>query len=55
MRLGIGRGQAWQWANSRKAYWRVAGSGILDRALGSAKLQELGWASFYPRYLQVKC
>ena len=55
VRLGVGRGQAWQWANSRKDYWRVAGSGILDRALGNAKLEELGWTLFYPRYLQVKC
>ena len=55
MRLGVGRGQAWEWANSRRAYWRVAGSGILDRALNNAKLQELGWTPFYPRYLQVSC
>ena len=53
VRLGVGRGQAWEWANSRRAYWRVAGSGILDRALGNAKLEELGWTLFYPRYLQV--
>ena len=55
VRLGVVRGLAWQWANSRKAYWRAAGSGILDRALGNSKLTELGWALFYPRYLQVKC
>ena len=55
VRLGVARAQAWEWANSRKAYWRVAGSGILDRALGNAKLEELGWTLFYPRYLQVKC
>ena len=55
VRLGVSRGRAWQWANSRKAYWRVAGSGILDRALGNAKLTELGWTLFYPRYLQAKC
>ena len=53
VRLGVGRGQAWEWANSRKAYWRVAGSGILDRALGNTKLEELGWQLFYPRYLEV--
>ena len=53
VRLGVSRGQAWEWANSRKAYWRVAGSGILDRALNNAKLEELGWALFYNRYLQV--
>jgi group II intron reverse transcriptase/maturase len=55
VRLGVDRGQAWQWANSRKAYWRVAGSGVLDRALNNAKLEGLGWTLFYPRYLEVKC
>lgn len=53
VRLGVSRGQAWEWANSRKAYWRVAGSGILDRALGNDRLEELGWTLFYNRYLQV--
>ena len=55
VRLGVGRGRAWQWANSRKAYWRVAGSGILDRALSYAKLEELGWTTFYQRYLELQC
>ena len=55
VRLGVARGQAWQWANSRKAYWRVAGSGILCRALSNSKLAELGWALFYPRYLILSC
>ena len=55
VRLGVGRGQAWQWANSRRAYWRVAGSGILCRALNNSKLAELDWALFYPRYLILSC
>ncbi len=55
VRLGVGRGRAWMWANSRKAYWRVAGSGILDRALSNAKLEGLGWTLFYPRYLLLSC
>ena len=55
MRLGVSRGQAWQWANSRKSYWRVAGSGILARALGNDKLEELGWCFFRRRYLAVRC
>lgn len=55
MSLGVNRGQAWQWANSRKAYWRVAGSGILDRALTNAKLTGFGWANFSDRYLQLSC
>ena len=53
-RLGVSKGQAWQWANSRKSYWRVAGSGILSRALGNAKLEELGWCCFLKRYLEVR-
>ena len=55
VRLGVPKGQAWQWANSRKSYWRVAGSVILARALNNAKLEELGWRFFYKRYLEVMC
>lgn len=55
VRLGVPRRKAWEWANSRKSYWRVAGSWILSRALGNAKLEELGWSFFLKRYLEVKC
>ena len=55
VRLGVIRGQVWQWANSRKGFWRVVGSGILGRALNNAKLEELGWTTFYPRYLLLSC
>jgi hypothetical protein len=55
VRLGVIRGQVWQWANSRKGFWRVVGSGILDRVLNNAKLEELGWTTFYPRYLLLSC
>lgn len=54
-KLGISKWWAWQWANSRKAYWRIANSWILSRALTNAKLEELGWTSFSKRYSQVKC
>lgn len=54
-KLGVGHDQAYQWANSRKAYWRVAGSGILGRALNNAKLAEFGWTTFSERYLQLSC
>jgi len=52
--LGININLAWQWANSRKAYWRVAGSGILARALNNAKLTGLGWVSFLDRFELVR-
>ena len=55
VKLGITKDQAWQWANSRKAYWRIAGSWVLTRALGNAKLKELGWVTFSDRYEQIRC
>lgn len=53
MRLGISRDQAYQWANSRKAYWRIAGSPVLSRALNNNKLKEFGWTMLSSQYLQV--
>lgn len=54
-RLGIPKWQAWQWANSRKSYWRVAGSGILSRALNNAQLNEFGWTMLSSQYAKVHC
>lgn len=54
-KLGISQSQAWQWANSRKAYWRIAGSAVLSRALDTGKLEELGWTNFSMRYQVVRC
>lgn len=50
VKLGIPKDQAFQWANSRKAYWRIAGSPVLKRSLTNAKLKELGWVTFSDRY-----
>lgn len=55
IKLGITKKQAWQWANSRKAYWRIAGSAVLSRALNNDKLEELGWETFSKRYGLVRC
>lgn len=37
-KLGILKSKAWEWANSRKGYWRIAKSPILDRALDNQYL-----------------
>jgi len=55
VKLGISKNQAWQWANSRKAYWRIAGSWVLSRTLTNTKLSELGWVTFSERYVLVRC
>jgi group II intron reverse transcriptase/maturase len=42
--------QAWQWANTRKGHWRIAGSPILSRALPDKYLTSLGLMNFVERY-----
>lgn len=49
-RHGISPDQAWQWANTRKGYWRVAKSPILHRALPDQHLVSLGYVDFTQRY-----
>ena len=33
VKLGVDSENAWMWANSRKAYWRIAGSQVLHKSL----------------------
>lgn len=48
--LGIEDEQAWQWASTRKAYWRVANSWILARSLTNGFLVSKGWVSLTDVY-----
>lgn len=49
-RLGIDEGKAWEWANSRLGYWRVAGSWILTRTLTNKYLASQGYLDISERY-----
>jgi hypothetical protein len=49
-RLGVEREQAFEWANSRLGYWRVAGSWILTTTLNNRKLYEKRWRWFSGLY-----
>lgn len=42
-KLGASEGKAWEWANTRKSYWRTANSWILSTSLTNAKLRNLEW------------
>ena len=44
-KCGIHKNQAWQWANTRKGYWRISDSWILHRAINTEKLQLSGYPS----------
>ncbi len=49
-RAGIDRKQAWQWANTRKGYWRVANSPILQRAIPNDLIKRAGYLSLMKCY-----
>lgn len=48
--LGIPPEQAREWALSRKGYWRIAGSVVLNRALPQTYWQALGLRGFHDPY-----
>ena len=53
-RAGIKEWQAWQWANTRLGYWRVAGSWILTRAIPDKLIERWGFLSFSAYYASVR-
>ena len=53
-RLGIPAWQAYQWANTRLGYWRVAGSGILSRSITNEKLALAGYYDFPAQYEHIR-
>ena len=48
--LGIPEDYAWQWANTRKGYWRTANSPILKRVLTIERLADRGMPNILQRY-----
>ena len=54
VKLGIGKFQAWQWANTRRSYWRIAKSPVLNRALNNKRIAERGYISLVSCYNKVR-
>lgn len=54
IKLGIPKGKAWEWANTRKAYWRVSNSFILSRSVTIENLSKAGYIFFSDYYLKVR-
>ncbi|WP_341201840.1 group II intron reverse transcriptase/maturase [Planomicrobium okeanokoites] len=48
--LGIPKGKAYEWGNSRKSYWRISNSPVLHRALGNSYWSSQGLKSLIARY-----
>ncbi|WP_405127466.1 group II intron maturase-specific domain-containing protein [Salicibibacter halophilus] len=52
--LGVPRPKAWEWANTRKAYWRIAHSPILHKTLGTQYWANQGLKSLLERYKYLR-
>jgi len=53
VRLGIDNQKAWEYANTRKGYWRISNSPILATSLTNERLKKLGFPTITERYLLV--
>jgi RNA-directed DNA polymerase len=49
-KLGIDKYKAWEYANTRKGYWRISKSPILHRTLTNEYLEKLGYKSISKQY-----
>jgi len=53
IKLGIYKYKAWEYANTRKGYWRTAKSPILSRSVTSLRLKQAGFIFFSDYYRLV--
>ncbi|MCF7756074.1 hypothetical protein KQ941_16670 [Paenibacillus xylanexedens] len=51
--LGIQKQKAWEYANTRKSYWRTSNSPILSKSLGNNTIKSLGFLFFSDYYRHV--
>lgn len=50
IQLGASADKAYEWANTRKGYWRISGSPILQRTITNARLEQRGYLSIEKKY-----
>lgn len=53
VRLGVKESKAWEWAKTRKGYWRTAGSAILSSTITNERLSQAGYVSLSNYYQNV--
>lgn len=52
--LGVKESKAWEWANTRKGYWRIAGSFILSTTITTERLRQTGYVFLSDYYQNVR-
>lgn len=50
MKLGVPKDIAWQYANTRKGYWRISNSPILNKTITNQRLINHGFKSLFSQY-----
>lgn len=50
IKMGVENSKAWEFANTRKGYWRIAASPILTSTFTNDRLKKLGFQSIAERY-----
>lgn len=53
IKLGIVKYKAWEFANTRKSYWRTANSPILNTSITNERLKQAGYIFFTDYYRKV--
>lgn len=53
VKLGINKYKAWEYANTRKGYWRISKSPILSKSLNNKYLESLGFVSLTQTYQMI--
>jgi RNA-directed DNA polymerase len=53
VKLGLADNEAWKFANTRKGYWRISNSQILNITLTNKYFESIGYKSLYDRYQVV--
>lgn len=53
-KLGVAEWQAYQWGNTRRGYWRIAGSPILQRSITNERLVQAGYYDFLAQYERLR-
>ena len=54
IKLGINKSKAWEFANTRKSYWRTSKSPILSRSVTNDRLKLAGYIFFTDYYTKVR-
>ena len=52
--LGVPSPKAWQWANTRKGYWCIAGSWIMTTTMNNRYFETLGFPNIIKRYEELR-